>query len=210
MSTSATDTFDLDLTRSLHRLRIYALSLTGNRDSAQDLVQQTVLKALVGRSSFEPGSNFPGWIFRIQRNEFLSGLRRTRRIAEICRDLEHNAFHPPAQEGGLILRELVGALRTLPMSTRRALVASQFGGASYGEIGRRAGVSAGTVKVRVFRGRARLMQLLDPRATPPAALAVEALGDLEESGGKALGDSKLVAGGKGDAAQGKIQNAVGA
>src|SRR3954454_11759589 len=57
--------FDLDLAATLARLRIYALSLTRNGDRADDLVQQTVLKALTGRESFQPGTNFAGWIFRM-------------------------------------------------------------------------------------------------------------------------------------------------
>ena len=75
--------FDLDLKDILPRLRIYALSLTRNRDRADDLVQQTALKALAGRTSFRVGTNFSGWIFRIQRNEFISELRRGRPTVDI-------------------------------------------------------------------------------------------------------------------------------
>ena len=74
-----TGDFDTDLTQLLPRLRIYALSLTRNSVRADDLVQQTVVRSLAGRDSFRPGTNFPGWLFRIQRNEFISGLRRERR-----------------------------------------------------------------------------------------------------------------------------------
>ena len=70
--------FDSDLKDILPRLRVYALALTHDRDRADDLVQQTAVKALVGRKSFRPGTNFGGWLFRIQRNEFISGLRRLR------------------------------------------------------------------------------------------------------------------------------------
>jgi len=62
----------------LPRLRIYALSLTRDRDAADDLVHDTVIKALTGRHSFQPGTNLAAWLFRIQRNEFISGLRRQR------------------------------------------------------------------------------------------------------------------------------------
>ncbi len=75
--------FDLDLKAILPRLRVYALSLTRNKDRADDLVQQTALKALAGRASFQVGSNFSGWIFRIQRNEFISELRRDRPTVEL-------------------------------------------------------------------------------------------------------------------------------
>ena len=67
MTTTATNAgFDLDLKDILPRLRIYALSLTRNGDRADDLVQQTALKALAGRTSFCVGTNFAGWIFRIE------------------------------------------------------------------------------------------------------------------------------------------------
>ena len=65
--------FETDLTKLLPRLRVYALALTRDAGRADDLVQQTVMQSLAGRNSFRPGTNFPGWLFRIQRNEFISG-----------------------------------------------------------------------------------------------------------------------------------------
>src|SRR4029434_3564814 len=70
--------FHEQLKAILPRLRIYALSLTRDRDAADDLVHDTVVKALTGRKSFQPGTNLAAWLFRIQRNEFISGLRRMR------------------------------------------------------------------------------------------------------------------------------------
>jgi RNA polymerase sigma-70 factor (ECF subfamily) len=68
--TSATDLHDFheQLKAILPRLRVYALSLTRDRDAADDLVHDTVIKALTGRESFEPGTNLSAWVFRIQRN----------------------------------------------------------------------------------------------------------------------------------------------
>ena len=74
--TTEVDDFHEQMKAILPRLRLYALSLTHDRDRANDLVQETVLKALAGRASFRPGTNFSGWVFRIQRNEFISSLRR--------------------------------------------------------------------------------------------------------------------------------------
>jgi RNA polymerase sigma-70 factor (ECF subfamily) len=166
MPTSAITTdFDLDLTDSLSRLRIYALSLTRNGDRADDLVQQTVLKALAGRESFRPGSNFAGWIFRIQRNEFISELRRTRPIVDVFDEMAHVTSVAPSQESGLVLREFIRALRHLPRGSRQALLLSELAGLSYQQIADHAGVAQGTVKSRISRGRASLAQLLDPPAT---------------------------------------------
>ena len=166
MPSATIDTdFDLDLTESLARLRIYALSLTRNGDRADDLVQQTVLKALAGRQSFRPGSNFAGWIFRIQRNEFISGLRRTRPIVDPFGEIADLTSLPPSPESGVILHEFVGAFRQLPQGTRQALLLAHLEGFSYQQIADHAGVAQGTVKSRISRGRAALAQLLDPPAT---------------------------------------------
>ena len=75
---NGTRDFHEQLKTILPRLRIYALSLTRDRDAADDLVHDTVIKALTGRNSFQPGTNLAAWLFRIQRNEFISGLRRRR------------------------------------------------------------------------------------------------------------------------------------
>ena len=166
MPTSAINTdFDLDLTDNLTRLRVYALSLTRNGDRADDLVQQTVLKALAGRESFRPGTNFAGWLFRIQRNEFISELRRTRLIVDVFDEVAATLSVAPRQESGLILREFLGAFRQLPRGSRQALLLAQLEGLSYQQIADHVGIAQGTVKSRISRGRASLARLLD-RPTP--------------------------------------------
>ena len=166
MPTSAINTdFDLDLTDNLTRLRVYALSLTRNGDRADDLVQQTVLKALAGRDSFRPGTNFAGWLFRIQRNEFISELRRTRLIVDVFDEVAATLSVAPRQESGLILREFLGAFRQLPQGSRQALLLAQLEGLSYQQIADHVGIAQGTVKSRISRGRASLARLLD-RPTP--------------------------------------------
>ena len=170
-SRAANTDFDLDLTGSLERLRIYALSLTRNGDRADDLVQQTVLKALAGRESFRPGSNFTGWIFRIQRNEFISELRRSRPTVDILGEVGHRLSVPARQEEGLVLREFLGAFRQLTGDSREALLLSRLEGWSYRKIADRSGIAVGTVKSRVSRSRATLARLLDPPDLTPVPLA---------------------------------------
>jgi RNA polymerase sigma-70 factor (ECF subfamily) len=160
--------FDVDLAGILPQLRIYALSLTRNGERADDLVQQTALKALAGRESFRVGSNFGGWIFRIQRNEFISELRRNRPTVELDSPAAQSVFEPPRQQEGLIFRELLGAFAQLSRGGREALLQSQIEGCSHLEIAKRTRISVGTVKSRISRSRAKLMQLLDL----PAAAAV--------------------------------------
>jgi len=162
MTTAAINAgFDLDLKDMLPRLRIYALSLTRDSDRADDLVQQTAFKALAGRASFRDGSNFGGWVFRIQRNEFISELRRNRPTVELDSPAARALQEPPRQEHALALRELQGALRRLSPDGRQALLQSQIEGCSHQEIASRAGVSIGTVKSRISRGRTALARLLD-------------------------------------------------
>lgn len=159
---AANTDFDVDLTGNLARLRIYALSLTRDRDRADDLVQQTVLKALAGRESFRPGSNFTGWIFRIQRNEFISELRRNRPTVDIHGEVGNILSIPARQEEGLVLREFLGAFRQLPRDSRESLFLARLEGWSYQRIADRSGIAVGTVKSRVSRSRATLTRLLDP------------------------------------------------
>ena len=166
MPTSAINTdFELDLTDNLTRLRVYALSLTRNGDRADDLVQQTVLKALAGRESFRPGTNFAGWLFRIQRNEFISELRRTRLIVDVFDEVAATLSVAPRQESGLILREFLGAFRQLPRGTRQALLLAQLEGLSHQQIADHFGIAQGTVKSRISRGRASLARLLNTPTT---------------------------------------------
>lgn len=156
-----TGDFDTDLTRLLPRLRVYALSLTRDPVRADDLVQQTVLRSLIGRSSFRPGTNLPGWLFRIQRNEFLSGLRRQRPTIELNDAIVSNLSHPPRQESGIAMREFKKAFQTLAGNQRRALLLMALEGHSHKKIAGAAGVTTGTVKSRVSRARAKLRQMLD-------------------------------------------------
>ena len=118
------------------------------------------MKALVGRKSFRPGTNFGGWLFRIQRNEFISGLRRLR--PTVCfDDISTNTLsHPPHQESGLVMREFMGAFRQLAPGTRQALLLAAVEGHSYKQIAKPAGISVGTVKSRISRGRMALQQML--------------------------------------------------
>jgi RNA polymerase sigma-70 factor (ECF subfamily) len=156
-----TGDFDTDLTQLLPRLRIYALSLTRDSVRADDLVQQTVVRSLAGRKSFRPGTNFPGWLFRIQRNEFISGLRRERPTVELNDAISSTLSQPQRQESGIVMREFMTAFRTLAGDQRRALLQTALEGRTHETIAGAAGIAIGTVKSRVSRARAHLRQMLD-------------------------------------------------
>ena len=156
-----TGDFETDLTQLLPRLRVYALSLTRNSVRADDLVQQTVLRSLAGRKSFRPGTNFPGWLFRIQRNEFISGLRRERPTVELNDAISSTLLHAQRQESGIVMREFKKAFRTLAGDQRHALLLTALAGHSHERIAGacrrrgRHGEEQGLARSRSVEGDAR-------------------------------------------------------
>ena len=156
----ATSAFHADLKTTLPRLRIYALSLTRGSDRADDLVQRTVVKALTGRKSFQPGTNFSAWLFRIQRNEFISGLRSLRPTVTLDDTIANGLSHEPRQQSGIVMREFKKAFYVLSSCQRETLLLAVLEGYSYERIAAHSGVSVGTVKSRVSRARATLRQIL--------------------------------------------------
>lgn len=180
MSTTVTMTgdFHTDLKNLLPRLGVYALSLTHDRDRANDLVRQTVVKSLAGRHTLQPDTDFPAWLFRIQRTEFISGLRRLRPTADLDDTIANLLSHRPTQENELIVREFTKAFRFLPAGQREALFLSVLEGWSYEKIAGVAGVSVGTIKSRLSRGRAILKRILtdDGPAGPGVAVDTRTIG----------------------------------
>jgi RNA polymerase sigma-70 factor (ECF subfamily) len=152
--------FHEQLKAILPRLRIYALSLTRDRDAADDLVHDTVIKALTGRHSFQPGTNLAAWLFRIQRNEFISGLRRQRPTVPVDTAIAESLSHPAHQDSGLVMREFVSAFAKLAPTQREALLLAVVEGLPYETIAAHTNVSVGTVKSRISRARDRLEHLL--------------------------------------------------
>jgi len=152
--------FHEQLKAVLPRLRIYALSLTRDRDSADDLVHDTVIKALSGRRSFQPGTNLAAWLFRIQRNEFISGLRRRRPSVPVDAAIAESLSHPAHQDSRLVMREFLGAFGKLASTQREALLLAVLEGLPYEDIAAHTGVSVGTVKSRISRARDTLERLL--------------------------------------------------
>lgn len=157
---NGTRDFHDQLKTILPRLRIYALSLTRDRDAADDLVHDTVIKALTGRNSFQPGTNLAAWLFRIQRNEFISGLRRRRPTVPVDTAIAESLSHPPHQDSGLVMREFMTAFGKLAAAQREALLLAVLEGLPYETIAEHTGVSVGTVKSRISRARDTLERLL--------------------------------------------------
>lgn len=146
---------------ALPNLRAFALSLTGKLDQAEDLVQDTVLKALTKQDTFESGTNLQAWLFTILRNGFYSTHRKTSREVEDG-DGSHAASMVaiPDQEDKLALQDLSTALEKLPQEQREAIILIGAEGMSYEDAAEALGVKVGTIKSRVNRARNRLAELM--------------------------------------------------
>ena len=151
-----------DLIAVIPNLRAFAVSLCGNPDRADDLVQETLVKAWSNLGSFVEGTNLPAWLFTILRNIYYSEYRKRRR--EVPDDTlgEQGDGAPPVDER--LSREhdlslLQQALRQLPEGKRDVLLLSRFQNLQYSEIGKLLGCEPGAVKLRVFRALKELRQV---------------------------------------------------
>lgn len=142
-------------------LRAFAISLCGNVDRADDLVQETLLRALANIDSFQPGSNMPAWLFTILRNLFRSEYRKRRREVEDA-DGSYAASlkSQPEQTSRVEFREFREALVKLPPDQREALILVGASGFSYEEAAEICGCAVGTIKSRVNRARSRLTEMM--------------------------------------------------
>lgn len=166
-----TDNFNDSLVAVLPRLRTLALALTRNRADAEDLVHDAVTNALAARDSFEPGSNFSAWIYRIMRNRFISIVRKRRPTSSIEEVSEAAMSVAASCEHRLMLRELGKAFYTLPFDQREALVMVAVHNLSYGEIASATDCAIGTAKSRAFRARRKLEALCElSDSTPERAI----------------------------------------
>src|ERR1700722_4163310 len=156
-----TDQLRDDMLASVPSLRAFAISLSGNGDRADDLVQETLLRALANIDSFQPGSNLPAWLFTILRTLFCSDYRKRRREVEDADGSYAKTLKTqPAQGAHLEFEEFRAALDKLPQDQREALILVGASGCSYEDAGNICGCAVGTIKSRVNRARSKLAALL--------------------------------------------------
>ena len=158
---SVADEFRDQALAAIPSLRAFGMSLTARADRADDLVQETLMKAWKHHDSFQPGTNMKAWLYTILRNEFYSNLRRRKREVEDANGFYSGqvAIHAE-QDGHLDMADLKIALSKLPNDQREALILVGASGFSYEEAAEICKVAVGTVKSRVNRGRSRLAELL--------------------------------------------------
>jgi RNA polymerase sigma-70 factor (ECF subfamily) len=146
---------------ALPALRAFSISLCGRTSRAEDLVQETLVRAWANIGSFQPGSNMNAWLYTILRNQFYTEFRKRRH--EVADDEGHYAARlasRPTQESHMQFLDFRAALDRLAPDHREALILIGGSGLSYEEAARLCGCAIGTMKSRVNRARVRLAELL--------------------------------------------------
>ena len=150
-----------DLVVAIPMLRGFARSLSGNRDRADDLVQETLAKAIANRDKYRPGTNLHAWLVTILRNEFYSQIRKSGREVQDTDGVYTSRLSvPPEQHGSVDLQDFRTALAKLPDDQREAILLIGASGFAYEEAAEICGCPVGTIKSRVSRARLRLQELL--------------------------------------------------
>jgi len=156
------DTLRDQMLAAVPSLRAFAISLTNNRDRADDLVQETLMRAWVHIDRFERGTNLEAWLFTILRNRFHTEYRkRSREVEDADGSYAANLKIHPDQQLHLDYEDFCTALTKLPSDQREALLLVGAQGMSYEEAAAICDVPVGTIKSRVNRARSRLVSLLD-------------------------------------------------
>jgi len=150
-----------EIVMHLKPMRAFALSLTRDMARADDLVQDTVVKAWTNIDKFTVGTNMRAWLFTILRNTFYSERRKAKReVADVDGAMTERMAEKPAHDGRLALTDFRRAFEQLPAEQREALILVGAQGFAYEEAARMCNCAVGTVKSRANRGRKRLAEML--------------------------------------------------
>jgi RNA polymerase sigma-70 factor (ECF subfamily) len=161
MNQTPSPNFKAALLAEIPTLRAFALSLTGSGDRADDLVQDSLVKAWGASASFTEGTSLRAWLFTIARNTFYSNHRKSRReVQDVDGAAASRLVSNPAQIGHLDLADFRTALASVPDDQREALILVGASGFSYEEAAEICGCAVGTIKSRVNRARQKLMDML--------------------------------------------------
>lgn len=159
--------FAAEVVANLPKLRARAINLTRNRSEAEDLVQETVLRALSNERKYQPGTKLAHWLQTVMRNQFLN-WRRAKNPLNAAEEYEEggaNGTRPercvaPSQEDHVFIGEAMRAMQALPAPRRAVLRALTVDRASYREASDRSGESIGTVKSHIHHARRELSAIM--------------------------------------------------
>jgi RNA polymerase sigma-70 factor (ECF subfamily) len=156
------DLFLAEMVKLIPKMRAYAIVLTKSASDADDLVQDTLLRAWRFREGFRPGTDLKAWLFRILRNEMLRKAQTANRLTEdVDGKFAAQLVSDPDQEFNLRYRELLEGLQHLSEDTREALLLTVGAGFTYDEAAEVCGVPPGTIKSRVNRARGFLASYIE-------------------------------------------------
>jgi RNA polymerase sigma-70 factor (ECF subfamily) len=159
-SSGAPDPRD-EIVTHLPAMRAFALSLCRNGSTADDLVQDTIVKAWKNIDKFKAGTNMRAWLFTILRNTFYSDRRKAKReVADVDGQMAATLSQKPDHDGRMAMNDFETQFAKLPSEQREALMLVGAMGFSYEEAAETCRVAVGTIKSRVNRGRVRLIELL--------------------------------------------------
>jgi RNA polymerase sigma-70 factor, ECF subfamily len=190
--------FKADLLDLIPFLRAFARSLCGNQETADDLAQETLVKAWQARNMFAPGTNLKAWLFTILRNQFYSDRRRAWRQAPWDQDAAERIPGSSAEQSWAAeLSDTARALSQLSDEQREALILVGAGGFSYEDAAAICHCAVGTVKSRVARARKSLLSILEGEdPLPPSHAQTEAADEILAQLDRLAPDSPLGNGAK--------------
>jgi len=155
-----------DIVAMIPALRAFAWSLSRNGSDADDLVQETLIKAWSNRDKFEAGTNLRAWLFTILRNTYYTSvIRRRREVRDETGEYAGALKAAPSQDWSMAMHALQDALAQLPDEHREALILVGAAGLSYEEAAEICGCALGTIKSRVNRARTRLLRMMDAESS---------------------------------------------
>lgn len=143
------------------RLRRYARALVGNRDDADDLVQDTLERALAKSALWRGVADMRAWLFGVMHNLHVDGVRRPKLHTVVLDDDTPEVPVAAAQGERLAVLDLQAALERLPVEQREIILLVALEDMSYAEVAATLGIPIGSVMSRLSRGRARLRSLMD-------------------------------------------------
>jgi RNA polymerase sigma-70 factor (ECF subfamily) len=165
------------------RLRRYARALTRNRERADDLVQDTLVRALAKVDLWQPGTNLRAWLFTLMHNQHVNTVRHSARegLAVEVERMSDTLIATSDPTASRQLHELDRALNQLPVDQRRAILLVGLEGLSYDEAAAVLDVPIGTVRSRLSRGRDNLRRLMNMSARAAPSLEVDIAGSLAQA-----------------------------
>jgi RNA polymerase sigma-70 factor (ECF subfamily) len=155
------------------RLRRYARALVGDQHAADDLVQDTLERAINKRHLWRPGSDLRAWLFAIMHNVFVNQLRSRQAHPEEALDDDALPAVAPSDGARLEIRDLQSALALLPPEQREIVLLVGLEQLTYAEVSEALGIPMGTVMSRLFRGRERLRGLVTGTQVAPTLKVVK-------------------------------------